>query len=260
MDQREVEEAWERYRERAPGNVPREVIRSPVIPRPRPGVLEELRRFAGVTATVSDILDSLGVAGTVPAGLLKPVCPGKSVAGPAITVRYIPEQRTATYGQFRSMTGKLGDRDAYALAQEGDIVVMDNGGRHWVSTMGGLSTLSAIRAGVAACIVDGGVRDVDAMRAEGLPVWSRGVTPLTGKLRVEAVEINGPVTCGGIRVNPGDVVMADDTGVVNIPLDLVKEVLAILKDLSRKEEALVKALKEGLGMEGLRTIMPPEKW
>jgi regulator of RNase E activity RraA len=68
--------------------------------------------------------------------------------------------------------------------------------------MGGLSTLVAKKYGLAGNIVDGGVRDIQDMRSLDYPVWSRGITPITGKFRFEALEINGPVVCG--VSSPGD--------------------------------------------------------
>jgi regulator of RNase E activity RraA len=69
------------------------------------------------------------------------------------------------------------------------------------------------------------VRDVDHSREIGLPLWSRSVSPLTGKWRVETVAINKPVTICGIAVNPGDLVLADETGVCFIPRERAAELL-----------------------------------
>jgi regulator of RNase E activity RraA len=163
-------------------------------------------------------------------------------------------------GLLSGEKAKLGDRDAYAVSHPGDIVVMANGGRSDVSTMGGLSALCASQAGIAGCVVDGGVRDVSTIRDLGLPVWSRGVTPITGKHRVETVEINGPVTCAGIRVGPGDLVVADDTGVVIIPSSLIEEVLRRVLKLVAAESRLVEAIRAGAPVSTLRDLLPPERW
>jgi len=69
------------------------------------------------------------------------------------------------------------------------------------------------------------VRDIAHSRALGYPVWASDITPVTGKWRLETVEINGPIQIGGVRVAPGDLVVADDTGVCFIPRDVVLEVL-----------------------------------
>jgi 4-hydroxy-4-methyl-2-oxoglutarate aldolase len=94
-----------------------------------------------------------------------------------------------------------------------------------VSNLGGMSATIGHRQGEIGAIVDGGARDVDHSRAIGLPVWSRSISPLTGKWRVETVAINKPVTVCGVIVNPGDLVLADETGVCFIPRERAAEVL-----------------------------------
>ena len=88
--------------------------------------------------------------------------------------------------------------------------------------MGGISAQTGKRQGEAGAIVMGGVRDIAHSRAVGYPVWSSGITPVTGKWRIETVEINGAVQIGDIRVEPGDLVVADDTGVCFIPRDIAR--------------------------------------
>ena len=66
-------------------------------------------------------------------------------------------------------------------------------------------------------VIDGAVRDVGEIRKYGLPTWCRGATPKTGKCRIEAIEINGPVVLCGIQINPGDLIIADDSGICAIP-------------------------------------------
>ena len=94
-----------------------------------------------------------------------------------------------------------------------------------VSNMGGISAQTGKRQGEVGAIVQGGVRDIAHSRALGYPVWASDITPVTGKWRLETVEINGPIQIGEVRVAPGDLVVADDTGVCFIPRDMVLEVL-----------------------------------
>ncbi len=256
----ERDEQWDIYRDRWTGVVPRERYATLSFPRPSTQVVGEFAELGAITPAVSDILDSLGVAGTIPASVLKPLIPNKCIVGPALTVRYCAEQLHPLKGVLVGDKGKLGDRDAYAVAQPGDVVVMDNGGRWDVSTMGGLSAISAQRTQIAGCIADSGVRDVALIREVGFPVWSRGITPRTGKLRAETMEINGPVSCAGVRVCPGDLVIADDTGVVVVPFGLVEEVLYKLKESEAVEARLVEALRAGAPLSVLREILPSERW
>lgn len=250
----------ERYRRRLMGLIPVERIVTWQILRPRKSLLQELLTYDGLTPTISDILDSMGIAGAVPGSVLRPVIPGKKIAGPAITLKYVPEHLTPGQSFHEKARAKLADRDAYALSEPGDVLVIDGGGRAEISAMGGLSTLIAKRYGLAGNIVDCGVRDVGEMKALDYPVWSRGVTPITGKFRFEALEINGPVVCGGVSVSPGDLVVADDSGVVFVPRKFIKIVVDRAIEALRKEGRLIEAIEEGSSMEEVKKILAPEKW
>ena len=253
-------EEWKKVENKLAGVVPKERFVKLNFQRPSKEIIKGFLSIEDPTPSISDILDDLGLARAVPASILKPVCPGKVVAGPAVTIRYITESNVPKEALQTSKKAKLGDKDAYAIAEAGDIVVFDNGGRSKISTMGGLSTMYAINAGIAACIVDGGVRDTGLMRRLGFGVWSRGVTPITGRHRVETIEINGPVVCGGVCVEPGDLVVADDNGVCFIPYSQVDVVYQRLMKDARREEALVNAIAQGKSYESLRGILPPEEW
>lgn len=253
-------EEWEKVEHKLAGVVPKERFVKLSFPRPSKEIIKSFMDIEDPTPSISDILDDLGVARAVPASVLKPVCPGKVVAGPAITIRYITESTVPKEALQEARKAKLGDKDAYSIAEAGDIIVFDNGGRSEISTMGGLSTRYAINAGVAACIVDGGVRDTGLMKRLGFGVWSRGVTPITGRHRVETIEINGPIVCGGVCVNPGDLVVADDNGICFIPYDKIDIVLERLIKDTKREEVLVNAIAQGKSYENLKDILPPEEW
>jgi regulator of RNase E activity RraA len=101
---------------------------------------------------------------------------------------------------------------------------------------------------------------VEEMRNLDYPVWSRGVTPITGKFRFEALEVNGPVVCAGVSVHPGDLVVADDTGVVIIPQKFIGIVVNQAIEVSKREKKLVEAIEEGSSFEEIKKILSPEKW
>jgi regulator of RNase E activity RraA len=250
----------EKYRKRLMGLIPLERIKTWQVPRPSQSLLQELLSFDGLTPTLSDILDSMGLSGAVPGSTLRPVLSGKKIVGPAVTLKYIPEPMTPAQAFHERSRAKLADRDAYALTEPGDIVVIDGDGLAGVSAMGGLSTTVAKSYGLAGSIVDCGVRDVAEMRKLDYPVWSRGITPITGKFRFEALEINGPVACAGIQVSPGDLVVADDTGVVFVPQKYIGEVIRRAVEASKKEETLIKALEKGSSLTQITKILSPEKW
>ena len=255
-----MEKIPEKYQKRLMGLIPTERIVTWQIPRPPQSLLTELHRYEGLTPTLSDILDSMGVVGAVPGSELQPVIAGKKIAGPAITLKYVPERLTPAEAFHEKGKAKLAERDAYALTEPGDVVVIDGGGRAEISAMGGLSTLIAKKYALAGNIVDSGVRDVAEMRSLDYPVWSRGITPITGKFRFEALQINGPVVCCGVSVSPGDLVVADDTGVVFIPQKLINEVLKRAIEASKKEETLTQAIQHGSSMEEIKKILSPDKW
>jgi regulator of RNase E activity RraA len=242
------------------GLIPVERIATWHIPRPPKPLLQELLAYDGLTPTISDILDSMGLAGAIPGSVLRPVIPGKKIAGPAVTLRYVPERLTPARSFQEKARAKLADRDAYALTEPGDVVVIDGGGRAEVSAMGGLSTIVAKRYGLAGNIVDCGVRDVGEMRALDYPVWSRGITPISGKFRFEALEVNGPVVCAGVSVHPGDLMVADDTGVVVVPQEFIQTVVRRAIETSKKEQRLIEAIEEGSSTEEIKRILAPEKW
>lgn len=248
-----------KYKERLLGLIPEERIVTVDIPRAPKWVIEEFSKIAGLTATVSDVLDSMGIAGAVSGSELKPILPGKTIIGPAVTIRYIRETKTTTQLFAEKARPKLAERDAYAVSEPGDVCVIDVGGEV-ISAMGGLSTLMATKAQLAGNIVDGGVRDVEDIKELQYPVWSRGVTPISGKYRLEAMEINGAVMCGGVQVHPGDLVIADETGVVFIPSSKVEEVLEKTKVILEKEAKVVEAIKKGSTLADFKKILPPEKW
>ena len=250
----------EKYRSRLMGLIPEDRIATWRISRPSKALLEDLLRFDGLTPTLSDVLDSMGIAGAIPGSVLKPVLPGKKIAGPAVTLKYVPEIVKPAQAFQEKARAKLADRDAYALTEPGDVVVIDGGARGDISAMGGLSTLIAKKYGLAGNIVDCGVRDVAEMKNLDYPVWSRGVTPITGKFRFEALEINGPVVCGGVSVKPGDVVVADDTGVVIIPQKIVEEVIRRAIEASEKEERLTRVIRDGSSVEEMKKVLSPDKW
>jgi 4-hydroxy-4-methyl-2-oxoglutarate aldolase len=250
----------EKYQQRLMGLIPVERIMTWQIPRPPKSLLQELLSYDGLTPTISDILDSMGMTGAIPGSVLRPVIPGKKIAGPAVTLKYVPERSTPTQSFHEKARAKLADRDAYALTEPGDVVVIDGGGRGEISAMGGLSTLVAKRYGLAGNIVDCGVRDVDDMRALNYPVWSRGITPITGKFRFEALEVNGLVVCAGVSVRPGDLVVADDSGVVIVPQKFLSEVLRRAIETSKKEKRLIEAIEEGSSIGEIKKILSPRKW
>jgi regulator of RNase E activity RraA len=211
------------------GKISPDRIRLMRTPRPPAGLIEQLKRIADASSVIADVMDELGITGVVGASVLKPTLPTASIVGPALTVRNIV-QREHVYETARERVNRMAEFEAHNLAFPGDVVVIE--GVSGVSNMGGISAQTGKRQGEAGAIVSGGIRDVGHSRRVDYPLWATEITPVTGKWRIETVEINGDIQIAGVRVSPGDIVVADETGVCFIPLARAGEVL---------ERALVKA-------------------
>jgi regulator of RNase E activity RraA len=214
------------------------------VPRPPAGVVERFKALGDCTGVISDTMDELGIpGGVVGASVLKPTMPGTIMVGPALTLRNIL-QRIDPLAGARDHINKMAEFECHNLAQPGDVLVIE--GVANISNMGGNSAQTGKRQGEAGAVVQGGVRDVSHQRAVSYPIWSTDITPVTGKWRIEAAEINGPVVIGGVQVSPGDLVVADDTGVCFIPRDFIMEVLEAAEKKAKSEGARVKAIDSGL--------------
>ena len=127
--------------------------------------------------------------------------PDVRIAGPAVTVR---------------APGMDGTIVGYALGQvrRGDVLVIDRAGDHRHAAFGGLVAYACKVAGLAGVIIDGVATDIGEVRQYSVPLWCRGLSAVTTKRIGLAGEFCVPVSCGGVAVNPGDVIIADECGIV----------------------------------------------
>lgn len=197
------------------------------------GIVEGFRAFGDLTGTASDAMDELGIVGVVPAAVLRPTDPKARIVGRALTVRNIAANVPVPESVKSGISG-LGEIEAHNLAEPGDVLVLQ--GVYQVSNLGGMSATIGHRQGEIGAVIDGGARDVDHSRAIGLPVWSRSVSPITGKWRVETIAVNKPVMICGIAVNPGDLVLADEVGVCFIPRERATDVLQMAQRYAANEK------------------------
>jgi 4-hydroxy-4-methyl-2-oxoglutarate aldolase len=212
------------------GRLPREAIRMLELPRLPRHIVDGYAALVDLTGTISDAMDELGIVGVVPAYVLPPVNTGTRIVGQALTVRNI--QRTAQIHKAAlDKSNTQGESEAHNLAEPGDVLVIE--GVMGCSNMGGQSATIARRQGFAGAVVDGTVRDPEQYRGMGWPVWCRGFTPITGKYRMQTVEINGTVQVCGVQVKPGDLVCADEAGVAFVP----REQAVALLEAARKIDA-----------------------
>lgn len=256
MIQSDVATDYEEYKAqgRVWGQVAPERIKKIRFPRPEKEIVAEYLGLEDLTGTVSDVLDSMGLRGAVAASHLRPILPGKKIVGTAATVRSIPERKTTTQGYVDKDFIGMSTRESYYLGEAGDILICDFGGNLDVSNMGGQSVTVAKSRGFAGAIINGACRDVPTIRDLDYPVWTKGVTPITGKFRMEAVELNGPVTVHDVVVHAGDLVVADDSGLCFIPAEHITAVLEKVKSIIAEEEAMRVLINEKRALDELRPL------
>jgi regulator of RNase E activity RraA len=148
----------------------------------------------------------------VMAARISPLSPGMTVCGQAHTV-----------------TGMVGDNGAahaaIGLLEAGDILVVDARGHTETAVWGGIMTRAAIAQGIGGLVLDGAVRDAAEIRALEFATFAAGICP-AGPSKGFGGIIDGPISCAGCPVKPGDIVIGDDDGVVVIPLERQAEILA----------------------------------
>lgn len=191
------------------------------------------------TATLSDALDKLGIAGQC--HRIAPRDPGFRMAGRAWTLRYGPASKPA---------GTVGDY--IDDVPPGSVVVLDNGGREDVTVWGDILTEIAHRRGIAGTLIDGVCRDTALCRRLGYPVFSRNHWMRTGKDRVQVEATDVPVTIGEARVAPGDLVRGDADGVVVIPRVHEEAVLQAAEAIEAAEDRIRAAVRDGMRLDQAR--------
>ena len=151
-------------------------------------------------------------------------------------------------GQARPVIAMVGDggivHEALLHARRGEIIAVDAGGCKDVAIWGGIGTAAAVHCGIGGLVIDGAVRDVAELRAAGLPCFCRAVVP-----RGPHTEFGGtfdvPAAVGGVVVQPGDIILGDDDGVVVIPLARADRVLALAREHLEKEKTWLERIGNG---------------
>jgi len=199
-------------------------------------VVARLGAFA--TSTLANALDAIGCHHHATCAL-RPVYPGIRFAGRAVTVKELAGE----YGSYRSEDFRVGAMiDA---AAPGDVILVAADGVR-ASTWGGMASLAAKEKGIAGLVVDGGVRDQEEIEAFGFPVYARHLVPTTGRTRLKVEAIDVPVEIDGVPVRPGDVIVADGTGVVCVPADRATEIAEIAAACARDDRQAEEEIRAGL--------------
>ena len=176
------------------------------------------------SAVVSDVMD--GARSAMDAGI-DPLYGEAAVAGTALTVAAVPGDNLAIH-------------KAITVAEPGDVLVVDGDGHTGTAYLGELMCASCRANGVAGVVVDGAVRDRSEIAEMGYPVYARAVNP-RGPFKHDPGSVNVTVSCGGVAVDPGDVVVGDGDGVAVVPagdaeavLERAREKLAAEADLRER--------------------------
>lgn len=188
--------------------VPPKIVRD--VPRLSNAIL---KRFS--TAYLPDVSDAVGLLYTMDSGIRPLYQPIVRLVGLALTVKAPPGDNLTVHG-------------ALSMVQDGDVLVIDWRGSDACATGAG-SLVVPMRHGLRGAVADGGWRDVAELRAINFPVFARSISPFSPP-KNQPGEINVPVSCGGVVVNAGDVVVADIEGVAIVPREHAEAVAASLRD------------------------------
>jgi 4-hydroxy-4-methyl-2-oxoglutarate aldolase len=199
------------------------------IPDGDPAVIEAIGQ-----SSVADLHEAME---TIPGRMslldpaIAPLNRGLKLVGQAVTAYVFPGDGLAAYR-------------ALQLAGAGQVLVVTTAGQATTPMLGEMVSLAAREKGLAGVVVDGPVRDCDALTRSQFPVWCRG--RYAGRLLKRGPgEVNVPVVCGGVLIEPGDVIVADGDGVVRIPLADAPRVLSVAQARARREDGIRAAIAAG---------------
>lgn len=192
--------------------------------RPAPAkIIAALREIA--TAHLSDNMHRLHAIGPE----LWPCHSGGRMVGTALTVKVGPGDNLMVH-------------KAIDIVRPGDVIVVDAGGVCTQAIIGEIMSAIAERHGAAGMVIDGAIRDADALAASPFPVYARGVTH-RGPYKNGPGEINVPVVIGEAVINPGDIIIGDDDGLLALPQEFAAATIALALAQARKEAAMLKTIR-----------------
>jgi RraA family protein len=197
---------------------------NPAPPQAPADLVEQLRSV--VTAHISDSMNRLcGAIG------LRHYHRGGRLAGTAFTVKTRPGDNLMIH-------------KALDLARPGDVLVVDGGGELHQALVGELMQMYAVSRGLAGFVIDGAVRDVAILAASDFPCFARGATH-RGPYKDGPGEINVPVSIGGLVINPGDIVVGDEDGLVAFPQAVAADLLKQAREKAAAEDEIKRAIRAG---------------
>jgi 3-hexulose-6-phosphate synthase/6-phospho-3-hexuloisomerase len=202
---------------------------------PSPEILQGFKDLLKVYSPSCVVADSQERAGVM-RSYLRPLTNSTRFVGPALTVRLEPGNQVDCL-------------DALKVAQDGDVVVVDAAGETETSIWGGLMSGLCKMKGVVGAVVDGAIRDTDETRDLDFFIFSKAIVPRSTHSpfsgRMDPIEINVPIQCAGILVNPGDIILGDEIGVVVIPIEQAAVILKKAQTQAENEEKTRVRIREG---------------
>jgi regulator of RNase E activity RraA len=203
------------------------------------------------TAAVSDVLDEMGIWSQVMEAGFSPIMPDAAIAGPAFTMAEDKAEQQHVTLDDMDPAFIVGLLDAFCgNLEKGQVVVVSTNGFWGAGAYGELmATTTKYYGGVRGAVVDGPMRDIRRVIEIGFPVWCKGSIPTDSIGRAQLVGINEKITCGGVDVNPGDIVFADRDGVVVIPKSAdLKRIVEKAEEVAAAERRSREELRKGASL------------
>lgn len=213
---------------------------------------------------VTDVTDGLDAVGRADLTLLdpaiRPLWMGMRFWGPAVTLRVIPTNRRMPAIdrkdalQQHSIWNKSGGMHASLTTKPGCVIVTSTNGARECGYWGSANSMSAQANGVVGIVTDGYARDTDEIILQKTPVACRGIGRTIIPGRVELMDVDVPVACGGVMIRPGDIVGCDWDGVIVVPLEVAEDVLYFAASIAVDDKKARRRLYEKLGKKPDETV------